>query len=292
MSGLNKLIVSFKLQKSALSICAVLIGAAISSQLVEVNYSLVFYCCLAACLVQATYGFLKILGYNYARVNESAKVKSKKSFDELKYTMVLLGLLSAFFIVVCIIKAQLTYIESIVSLLIIVLPLGALSLYVKNNYKWSYNRLVDMFFLVFYTYITIFMSLYVQCRSIAISSILFSTAYVLMRSCILNINSIKNFHRDQEQGNNTLPTVIGSKSTIVLQLLNVVFVHLLMSFYYLSQKNYIYTLIILIIMVGSIGNNLRLTFCRDEDYKYILRDQIISTLALGFAIVSRYFFEM
>jgi 1,4-dihydroxy-2-naphthoate octaprenyltransferase len=201
-----------------LSVSGILVGTAVASMYVEVNYTIFFLAILTTIAFQVTSNFANDYGDGVKGTDNDTRIGPKRVLqsglltrEALKNGVILSAFISMVF-VVCLLYIAFGSDNLFLSLVFLVL--GGISIWAAIKYTvgetaYGYRGLGDIFVFLFFGLVGVLGSMFLYIKTIPLISLLPAISIGLLSVGVLNLNNLRDFESDKRAGKNTVVVKIG-----------------------------------------------------------------------------------
>lgn len=215
---------AFRLRTLPLSLSGIILGSVLAANHSEINGLLLALCIITTILFQILSNLANDLGDNQSGVDNEERIGPKRSTQTGEITPKQMKLAVVLFSILSLISGSATaYIGTIglnqtyllLFFILGVLSIGAAIKYTMGKNPYGYSGLGDVFVFLFFGWLSVLGTYFLQTHSFEISLLLPASAIGLLSAGVLNMNNMRDHINDKANNKHTLVVKIGfNKSKI------------------------------------------------------------------------------
>ena len=210
-------IVSLRLKTIPLAVCGIITGTALAMAYgVKLDLSVFLFSLLTAVLLQLVsnlandYGDMSKGGDTAQRIGPNRSLQQGLiSFVQMKKAIILVCALTTLSGVTLVLFACQTWSDVLVFIVLGGISLLAAITYTVSKHAYGYYGLGDLSVLIFFGFMSVMGSFYLQIHHIGLYSFLPATACGLLSVLVLNINNMRDIQEDSQTGKRTMAVRLG-----------------------------------------------------------------------------------
>lgn len=253
---------AFRLKTLPLSFACILFGSFLAYHPTSFNWFILGLSLLTTLLLQVLSNLANDLGdaqkgTDINRIGPERLVQSGKiSFKQMKFAVIIFSVLSLIVGLILIVYAfgarNLIYIISFLALGIA--AIAAAIFYTLGKKPYGYMALGDLFVLIFFGWIGVLGSYFLQEINFNWNYFLPATSIGLMAVAVLNMNNIRDIESDKISNKITLPLLLGRKKAIIYHVLVVLTALIFMVIFSIQYFNFWWQYIIFLAFIPFVLN--------------------------------------
>ena len=212
-------VVSLRLKTIPLAACGIVTGTALAMAYgVQLNLWIFLFSLLTAILLQ----LVSNLANDYGDMDKGADTERRIgpnrglqcgliSFSQMKKAIILVSVLTLFSGMTLVLVACQSWTDLLVFVVLGGISLLAAITYTMSKHAYGYYGLGDLSVLIFFGYMSVMGSFYLQTHHVGLYSFLPATACGLLSVLVLNVNNMRDIQEDTQTGKRTLAVRFGEQ---------------------------------------------------------------------------------
>ncbi len=210
-------IVSLRLKTIPLAVCGIITGTALATAYgVKLDLWVFLFSLLTAILLQLVsnlandYGDMSNGGDTAQRIGPNRSLQQGLiSFAQMKKAIILVCALTILSGIMLVLLACQTWTDVLVFIILGGISLLAAITYTVSKHAYGYYGLGDLSVLIFFGFMSVMGSFYLQTHHIGLYSFLPATACGMLSVLVLNINNMRDIQEDSQTGKRTMAVRLG-----------------------------------------------------------------------------------